>query len=60
MIFACVWAVGGILCKDNGIDHKLNFSKDWKLEFAKGITFPVSSDDKLTIFDYYVELEESG
>ena len=52
--------MGGVLCKDNGIDHKLGFSKDWKLEFCKGITFPQSVDDKLTVFDYYVEIEESG
>ena len=60
MIFACVWAVGGMLCKDNGIDHKMNFSKNWKLEFAKGITFPTTQDDQTTVFDYYVELDESG
>lgn len=60
MIFACVWAVGGMLCKDNGIDHKMNFSKNWKLEFAKGITFPTTPDDQTTVFDYYVELDESG
>ncbi|CAL6039825.1 Outer-arm_dynein beta [Hexamita inflata] len=60
MIFACIWAVGGILCKDNGVDHKLNFSKAWKLEFSKGITFPQTTDDQISVFDYQAELEETG
>lgn len=60
MIFACIWAVGGLLVKDNGIDYKLQFSKNWKLEYAKGITFPQTTDDKITVFDYCVDFDETG
>ena len=60
MIFACVWAVGGLLCKENGVDYKIQFSKNWKLENTKSFPFPTTTDDQITVFDYFVELEESG
>ena len=62
MIFACVWAVGGLLCKDNGIDHKTAFSKNWKLEFSKGVVFPTTAgaDIEYGVFDYYVDVDEYG
>jgi len=41
------------------VDHKANFAKNWKLQYTKGITFP-TKDDTTSVFDYYVELDESG
>lgn len=43
--------------KDQLTDHRKQFTKFWKTEFSKGITFPAIGE----VFDYYVAInDETG
>lgn len=56
-IFATIWASGGTMFKDQLTDHRKQFTKFWKTEFSKGITFPAIGE----VFDYYVAInDETG
>lgn len=63
MIFACIWGAGGVLCKENAVDYKANFSKAWKAEYPKNCPFPASTQEEAlaSIFDWCVTLNnETG
>lgn len=51
-VWACVWAFGGALFQDQLVDHRVEFSKWWAIEF-KAVKFPSQG----TVFDYYIEAE---
>ncbi|TNJ30315.1 Outer-arm dynein beta, partial [Giardia muris] len=56
-IFAVVWAAGGVMFKDQLVDHRRQFSKFWRSEFSKGLVFPTTGE----VFDYYVAVnDETG
>jgi len=50
--FACIWAFGSALFKDQLIDWRNEFSRWWLSEF-KTVKFPAGG----TIFSYFVESE---
>ncbi|XP_058534261.1 dynein axonemal heavy chain 11 [Ochotona princeps] len=49
-VFACIWAFGGALPKDQLSDHQGDFSRWWHKEM-KAVKFPSQG----TIFDYYLD-----
>jgi dynein heavy chain len=51
--WACVWAFGSTLFKDQIVDYRDEFSKWWVTEF-KQIKFPSSG----TVFDYFIRPED--
>ena len=53
-VFSCVWCIGGGFAEKDGRDYRKEFSNWWK-EKWKVIKFP----NKGTVFDYYVDLDQS-
>ncbi|XP_076407690.1 dynein axonemal heavy chain 11 isoform X5 [Peromyscus maniculatus bairdii] len=49
-VFACVWAFGGTLLRDQLSDYQADFSRWWHKEM-KAVKFPSQG----TIFDYYLD-----
>ncbi|MEJ1283888.1 hypothetical protein NN561_014866 [Cricetulus griseus] len=49
-VFACVWAFGGTLLRDQLSDYQADFSRWWHKEM-KSVKFPSQG----TIFDYYLD-----
>ncbi|MEE6466363.1 hypothetical protein FKM82_006924 [Ascaphus truei] len=49
-VFACIWAFGGALHKDQLTDYRAEFSRWWIKEMKTG-KFPMQG----TIFDYYLD-----
>ncbi|XP_061866833.1 dynein axonemal heavy chain 17 isoform X5 [Colius striatus] len=49
-VFACTWAFGGAMFRDQLMDYRLEFSKWWVNEF-KTVKFPSTG----TIFDYFID-----
>ncbi|XP_048655651.1 dynein axonemal heavy chain 11 isoform X1 [Marmota marmota marmota] len=49
-VFACIWAFGGTLLRDQLSDYPANFSRWWHKEM-KAVKFPSQE----TIFDYYLD-----
>ncbi|KAM4689042.1 dynein axonemal heavy chain 11 [Discoglossus pictus] len=49
-VFACIWAFGGALHKDQLTDYRVEFSRWWTKEM-KYVKFPTQG----TIFDYYLD-----
>lgn len=48
--FACIWAFGSAMFKDQLIDWRKEFSKWWQIEF-KTVKFPSGG----TVFSYFIE-----
>jgi dynein heavy chain len=53
-VFAVIWCVGGGYAEKDGKDYSKEFSNWWKTEY-KIVRFP----GKGTVFDYYVDIEQS-
>ncbi|CAF0886754.1 unnamed protein product, partial [Adineta ricciae] len=53
-VWACIWAMGASLFQDQLIDHRVEFSRWWTLEF-KAVKFPTTAHT--TVFDYYIDSE---
>ncbi|XP_052825334.1 dynein beta chain, ciliary isoform X1 [Octopus bimaculoides] len=51
-VFACIWAFGSTMFRDQLVDYRNEFSKWWITEF-KSIKFPGQG----TVFDYYIDSE---
>ncbi|XP_023565616.1 dynein heavy chain 11, axonemal [Octodon degus] len=49
-VFACIWAFGGTLVRDQLSDYQADFSRWWHKEM-KAVKFPSQG----TIFDYYLD-----
>ncbi|XP_040289656.1 dynein heavy chain 11, axonemal [Bufo bufo] len=49
-VFACIWAFGGALHKDQLIDYRAEFSH-WWIKEMKAVKFPGQG----TVFDYYLD-----
>ncbi|KAG8573239.1 hypothetical protein GDO81_012334 [Engystomops pustulosus] len=49
-VFACIWAFGGALHKDQLIDYRAEFSQ-WWIKELKAVKFPGQG----TVFDYYLD-----
>ncbi|KAG8443036.1 hypothetical protein GDO86_011741 [Hymenochirus boettgeri] len=49
-VFACIWAFGGALYRDQLIDYRAEFSQWWNKEM-KAIKFPAQGN----IFDYFLD-----
>jgi dynein heavy chain len=54
-VFACIWCIGGGFAEKDGHDYRKEFSNWWKDKFKSTVKFPA----KGTVFDYYVDLQES-
>jgi dynein heavy chain len=54
-VFACIWCIGGGFAEKDGHDYRKEFSNWWKDKFKATVKFPA----KGTVFDYYVDLQES-
>ncbi|TMS10512.1 Dynein heavy chain 11, axonemal [Larimichthys crocea] len=48
--FACIWAFGGALCRDQLYDYQVEFSQWWTKEM-KTVKLPAQG----TVFDYYLD-----
>ncbi|CAF1186132.1 unnamed protein product [Adineta steineri] len=53
-VWACIWAMGASLFQDQLVDHRVEFSRWWTLEF-KAVKFPTTQHT--TVFDYYIDPE---
>ncbi|XP_077576473.1 dynein axonemal heavy chain 11 [Stigmatopora nigra] len=51
-IFACIWAFGGALCRDQVFDYRVEFSK-WWIKEMKTVKLPAQG----TVFDFYIDTQ---
>ncbi|XP_053322781.1 dynein axonemal heavy chain 11 [Spea bombifrons] len=49
-VFACIWAFGGALHRDQLVDYRADFSR-WWIKEMKTVKFPLQG----SIFDYYLD-----